>query len=174
MWLKVKNIMLVDVFANNVESIVKNLQLFYIIICLTTWEGCIMLLWVIYETWFENGHIARILNLFENDICMRNVFDTLLHNNIMQHFYCDITTNTIFYQLVNHDLKFYFFEWSFMLCHVLINKFNPLIIRIFTKKTLLAPINMNAFEKFYYGNILWIQETCFWYLATYLQIDYFN
>jgi hypothetical protein len=47
MWLKVKNVMLVDVFANNVESIVKNLQLFYIIICLTTWEGCVMLLWVI-------------------------------------------------------------------------------------------------------------------------------
>ncbi len=62
---------------------------------------------------------------------MRNVFNTYSHNNIMRHFFFDITTNTIFYQLVNHDFKNIFLEWSFMLCHVLINEFNPLVIRTF-------------------------------------------
>jgi hypothetical protein len=67
-----------------------------------------------FETWFENRCIDRILiffkKLFENDICTRNVFNTCLHNNIMQHFVLDITTNTIFYQLVNHDFKNIFLE----------------------------------------------------------------
>jgi len=75
------------------------------------------------ESWFF------FLKLFENDICTRNVFNTCLHNNIMQRFVLDITTNTIFYQLVNHDFKNIFLEWPFMLCHVLINSFNPLVIR---------------------------------------------